>query len=44
MSEERALIEWQKLFNAKQTVTKYRNALAGDGAGNVSVTGEPGYI
>lgn len=44
MSEELARLEWQKLFDSKQTVMKYRNALAGDGGGTVNVAGEPGYI
>lgn len=44
MTEERAIYEWQKLLDSKQTVLVYRNALAGDGGGTVNVTGEPGYI
>lgn len=43
MSEE-VIREWQELFDAKQTVRKFRNALAGNGGGTVDVTGEPGYI
>jgi len=44
MSEERAILEWQKLLDSKQTIAKYRNALAGNGGGTVNVAGEPGYI
>jgi hypothetical protein len=44
MSKEHAILEWQKLLDAKQTVRRFRNALAGDGGGTVDVTGEPGYI
>jgi hypothetical protein len=44
MSEEQTIRIWQELFDSKQTVGKFRNALAGDGGGTVDVDGEPGFI
>jgi hypothetical protein len=44
MSEEETIRLWQDVFDSKETVRKYRNAFAGDGAGTVDVSGEPGYI
>lgn len=44
MSQESAILAWQKLLDKKQSLLKYRNALAGDGGGTVDVGGEPGFI